>query len=254
MHWASMPLACLLFAGCASLPSTELVVGDGPDARAGGRAEGHAPAAAAAYEPAVPSLSEVMEQGYASEVALSAEAPALSPSATPAPASAQQGDKDLHGNRFTIKAGLFSAEDADELDDGWIISGSWMRYLSALFAIELELGYIDADGSEGAVDGDVWAVPLMVNGRVNIPIWVLDAYGGLGIGTIYYDAEADGPGFDVSDSGFLLAGDAFIGASIGIADALALGLEAKYYVTDDIDDFNAGLDAFALMLTLGFSR
>ena len=35
---------------------------------------------------------------------------------------------------------------------------------------------------------------------------------------------------------------------------MALGLEGKYYITDDIDEFDEGIDAFALMLTLGFSR
>jgi hypothetical protein len=254
-----MPLVALLMAGCASLPSTELVVGSGGEPYAVGyAAEGAQSPAGNAYESAVPSLSDVLVTSPAPEVALSAESlsepEALAPTASPTAPSAPQQEKDLHGNRFTAKLGYFSAEDADALDDGWILNLSWMRYISNLFAVELELGYIDADGSDGAVDADVWAIPLMVNGRLNLPIWVLDAYGGLGIGTIYYDAEADGGTFDVSDDGFLWAGNAFIGASVGIADALALGLEAKYYVTDDISDFDAGLDAFAVMLTLGFSR
>ena len=35
---------------------------------------------------------------------------------------------------------------------------------------------------------------------------------------------------------------------------LALGLEAKYYLSEEIDNTDASLDAYALMLTLGFSR
>ena len=144
---------------------------------------------------------------------------------------------------------MYSA-DADALDDGFILGVSWMRFLSRIFAVEFELGYIDADGEEDDVDAEVWAMPIMINGRASIPIWVLEAYAGLGIGGFYYDAEAG----DVDDDGFLFGGNAFLGAGVNLADAISLGLEAKYYVTEDIDDFDESLDAFALMLTLGFSR
>jgi methylaspartate ammonia-lyase len=94
----------------------------------------------------------------------------------------------------------------------------------------------------------------MLNGRFNIPIWILEGYAGAGIGTFYYDAEASGA-VSADEDGFLFGGNAFLGASLNIAEALALGLEFKYYVTDDIsNDIEAGLDAYALMLTLGWSR
>jgi len=85
------------------------------------------------------------------------------------------------------------------------------------------------------------------------PVWILDLYAGQGVGTFYYDAEASGA-VSASDEGFLLGGNAFLGATINLADRIALGLEGKYYVTDEISDLDAGLDAFALMRTLGFSR
>ena len=131
--------------------------------------------------------------------------------ATPAPTSpyALEDDKSLRKNRFTIKAGYFAAEDASELGDGWMISGSWMRFFTKLLALEFELGYFDADGSSSGVKGELWGIPIMVNGRVNLPVWVLDLYGGLGLGTIYYDIEIGNSDSD----GFILAGNAFLGGS-----------------------------------------
>jgi len=160
----------------------------------------------------------------------------------------------LHTSRFTLKGGYYSSEDADELDDGYIVNVSWMRYFTSLLAIELELGYFDADGSDSGIDAEVWGAPAMVNGRLNVPIWVLDVYGGLGLGGIYYDSEATAGPVTAEDDGFLLGGNAFVGSSINLADAISLGIEAKYYVTEDIDDLDLALDSFALMLTLGFSR
>jgi hypothetical protein len=129
-----------------------------------------------------------------------------------------------------------------------------MRFFTGLLALELEVGYLDADGEDGGVEVDLYGIPIMVNGRANIPVWILDVYGGLGVGTIYYDAEVSSGGLSADDDGFLLGGNIFLGATINLADRIALGLEAKYYETEEIDDADATLEAFAVMLTLGFSR
>jgi len=237
-------LAGLLLAGCSSLSSSELLV----------------------VEPIVaqPSAWVVAEQpslpaGAAYEVAAlpapSAGAPAVDYSAALAlPAAAAPQEESLHNSRFTVKAGLYSAEDADELDDGFIINVSWIQFMSKLFALEFELGYLDADGEDSGVEADVFAIPAMVNARLNLPIWILDVYGGAGIGAFYYDAEVEALGLSADDDGFLLGGNAFLGATINVGDAIAVGLEGKYYVSEDIDDFDVALDAFAVMATLGFSR
>jgi hypothetical protein len=210
---------------------------------------GPEPAVEAAVEPAAEAVSwsffsaepkaEPEPQPFASPTSM-----ALA-SFAPVPA-----DEGLRHSRWTIKGGLYS-NDEDALDDGYIISVSWMRFFTSLFALEFELGYWSADGSDSGVDVDAWAMPIMINGRLNLPIWVLDLYGGLGIGTFYYDVDAGVVG---DDDGFVLAGNIFLGATINIADAIALGLEAKYYTTDDIDISDEDLNAFAVMLTLGFSR
>ncbi len=160
-------------------------------------------------------------------------------------------EKSLHSSRFTVKAGYYGSEE-DALDDGYIVNLSWMRFFSKLIALELEAGYFDADGNVSGVDTEAWGIPLMVNGRVNLPIWILDVYGGVGLGTIYYDASASAA--NVSEDGWVMAGNAFLGATLNLADALAMGIEGKYYGTDDISSLDSSLDAYAVMLTLGWSR
>ena len=94
----------------------------------------------------------------------------------------------------------------------------------------------------------------MFNGRFNLPISVLEGYASLGFGTFYYNAEADGAVVSVDADGFLWGGDAFIGADFNLRDALALGIELKYYLTDDMSDLGSGLDSYAVLLTLGWNR
>lgn len=246
-------LASFLFVGCASAPTRDLRVDEPLQLRSTSvSTASEAPADAAssgtmssgAMSHGITPLPSAALESASSEPVLSAPAPE--------PRLVPEADA-LHQSRFTIKGGYYSAEDADELDDGYIFNVSWMRYFTSILAIELEVGYFDADGSDAGLDADVWGAPVMLNGRVNVPIWVLDVYGGLGVGGIYYDAEVSG-GASAEDDGFLMGGNAFLGTSLNLAEAISLGLEAKYYVTEDIDDLDVALDAFALMLTVGFSR
>jgi len=285
MHRHSLPLVSLLLvAGCASAPSNELLVGTSLEPASGTWAvEEQDLAAVPAYE--VASLPEAPRVDYATPLALAPNPLAMRqedvhydhphnvhhdgvqsdayydhPHSVHHEGATTEDDHDagvdesLRGSRFTIKGGYYSLDSADELDDGWIAMLSWMQFFSKLFAFELEVGYFDADGEEGVVEADTWGIPLFVNGRINLPLWIFDLYGGVGIGTVYFDTEAEGGAISLEDDGFLLAGDGFIGASLNLRDSVALGLEGKYIVTDDMDEFDEGLDAFAVMLTLGFSR
>lgn len=156
--------------------------------------------------------------------------------------------------RFSLKGGYLSSNE-DGFDDGIIINGAWMRPLSDNFASEVEVGYMDASGSHHGVDRDVWAIPLMANGRVNVPLGEkLEVYGGLGLGWMYFDAEADTFGVSASGDGFLFAGDAYFGGDILLGESFRLGLEGKYYATDNSSDLGGGLDSYVVLLTLGFDR
>ena len=189
--------------------------------------------------------------GPAAVAAIDAGGPAAEP-APAALASAPQEGESLYKDRFTLKGGYYGAKE-DALDDGYIFNLSWMSFRSKFLAVEFEAGYLDADGRDSGVEAEIWSLPFMVNGRLNAPIWILDVYGGLGVGAFYYDVEISG-GATGDDDGFVMGGNAFVGATLNVADRIALGLEGKYYVTEEADDLDESLDAFALMLTLGFSR
>lgn len=156
--------------------------------------------------------------------------------------------------RLSLKGGYLSA-DEDGLDDGVIINASWMRPIAENFASEVEIGYLDASGSHKGVDRDVWAIPVIANARVNVPLGQkFEIYGGLGLGWMYYDADADAPGISVSADGFLFAGDAYFGGDVLLGETFRLGLEGKYYATDSNSDLGGGLDSYVVLLTLGFDR
>src|SRR5262245_22492285 len=199
----------LLLVGCATPRTTALVAGDSGPALVTPRAELVAPA------PAAP---------VATESALLAEPVATHELEAPLGNTTLDPVEDsLHSSRFTAKLGYYGSQE-DALDDGYIINLSWMTFMSKIFALEFEAGYLDADGSDAGTDTDLWGIPLMVNGRLNVPIWVIDVYGGLGLGGFYYDAEASGA-VSADEDGFLFGGNAFLGGTINVGDALALGLE-----------------------------
>jgi len=228
-----------LLVGCASPRSSSVIVGDPIGARVP-RTEAPLVEAPAAHEDATEVIDVLAPE---SEVQGGSPPPVFSRQMTQLP---------THLERFTLKGGYYSSSE-DGLDDGYIVDVSWMRFMSPTFATEFEIGYLDANGSDKGVDRDVWSIPVMVNGRFNVPVGKAEIYGGLGLGSFYYDAVAKTPGVKVSSDGFLFGGDAFFGGGINF-EAFTLGLEGKYYFTENVSDINGSLDAYVVMLTLGFGR
>lgn len=154
--------------------------------------------------------------------------------------------------RFTVKGGYFDSSE-DGLEDGSSIIVSWIRPMSKVLASEVEIGYLDADGTDNGVDRDVWAISFLANARANFDVGQrIELYGGLGLGTFYYDAETKFGPVSASAEGFLFGGDGYFGGSIRLGESVSIGLEGKYYVTDDVSDLGGGLDGFVAMLTVGF--
>jgi opacity protein-like surface antigen len=155
--------------------------------------------------------------------------------------------------RVTLKGGYYGAHE-DEIDDGWIAAVSWMQFMSPNFATEFEIGYLDVEGKDGGIRTDMWGLPIMLNGRFNLPVGRFEIFGGAGFGTIYFDGDANGAAIDVSADGWLAAGDVFAGAALNLRNGMTLGFEWKHYFTDSSSDLDTGLDADAVMLTLGLDR
>jgi hypothetical protein len=255
MHPSVALLVSLLMVGCASTTHRDVHPGDPLPWRVSPETEPTAGDAPVAPDPA-PELAPA-NAAPATSLALAAPPPSSFQHGAPPPSSFQHGappPNRMHEMRYTLKAGHYSLDDADELDNGYIISLAGLRYYNELLAVEVELGYFSADGDEGSRSSDVWGIPFMTNLRANIPLGPFDVYGGVGLGTIYYEAEVDLGPISAEADGFLIAGDAFFGATVTLRDKLTLGLEAKYYVTDEIGSLDTSLDAYAVMATVGFGR
>jgi len=166
----------------------------------------------------------------------------LSRSATEAPTRPPVRSEERAGDMFTLKGGYFNAEESS-LGDGGAITAAWTRYLVRILAVELEIGYLETDGDVA----DVWALPILLNGRVGLPITIFEIYGGLGIGYFYWDGSAG----SLDDSGWVFGGQAFIGGNVTLG-GIVVGLEGKYLSTEDLGDGDANLDGAGVFLTVGF--
>jgi hypothetical protein len=155
-------------------------------------------------------------------------------------------DEDRTGtNYLTLKGGGFYPKESD-LKSGWITNLAFGRYFTRFLSLELEGGYMVPGTDVSSVD--VYAIPLMLNARLNLPLWILEAYGGLGGGGTYYNVDV--PGSSSSD-GWLWTGSAFLGANLVLFDRLTGGVEVKYYLTSEARDTHDTLGGLAAMLTLG---
>ena len=145
----------------------------------------------------------------------------------------------------TLKGGpLYPTE--NDIDPGFFVGGVYGQYLNEIFSMEFETGYAEADPD--ASGGDLFSIPMLLNARVTFPVWILDVYGGGGIGTTYYDFESNS--LDVQ--GWLLAGDVFAGVEVPIRERMTAGLELKYHITEEMERIDERLDSFIVMATIGW--
>ncbi len=151
--------------------------------------------------------------------------------------SLRRGDGKVGKSYTQFKVGVFEGSgDLNQQDSGYWAEVVFGRELMPFLALEGTVGYISSPGPIV----DVWMVPFLVQGRVQIPILILEAYGGIGIGGAYVDT---GP-----ITGFGWAGDVFLGLEIGLGN-LALGLEGRFFKTSEIDNLLTA-EGSSVMLTL----
>ncbi len=149
------------------------------------------------------------------------------------------------GDYLMLKGGPLYPEESD-FDTGYIVNAAFGHYVNPIVALEFEGGYSAPDAKASSVD--LYSIPLLVNARVCAPIWLVEIYGGGGLGTMYYDLNTG----VVDATGWLLTGDMFIGADIELFDKMTAGLELKYYITDRLRNTSDNLNSLALMVTLGW--
>lgn len=154
--------------------------------------------------------------------------PSVSPELAPATIAPAPRDEPLLGTSYTeITLGAFApAGDLSHNDTGFWGDVAFGRRIAALFAVEARLGYFDSNGPV-----DVYGVPVTLEGRVGIPILILEPYVGAGGGIVWMRSEIDGFGSEDDFSGMW---DAFVGVDVGLG-GFNLGAEYRYLQTGDLE-------------------
>jgi opacity protein-like surface antigen len=185
---------------------------------------------------------------WRSDAAAAGFAPAPAPAElTAAPAATAPVPGLIGKDGYTkFSLGIFEPTgDISGLDSGYYAQVAFGGDVIPLISVEASIGYGFA---EGPGNSDLALVPLLVSGRVQIPIALLKLYGGVGVGGAYIDYTT-GP---ISDDEFLLAATAFLGAEVGLGN-LAIGVEYRYLTTDETDrNFTVEGNCGLVTLTLPF--
>lgn len=119
------------------------------------------------------------------------------------------------------------AGDIDGLDTGVYGHVAFGTELLPILAIEASFGYL---AFEGDPDQEVTALPALLSARVQLPLLVFEAYGGVGVGGMLADYDFGA----ADDTEFLLAGTAFAGLELGLG-GVAVGLEYRYLTSEEAD-------------------
>ena len=155
----------------------------------------------------------------------------------PMGASAQE--KRFYG---VIKGGIYTP--TDSLDDIGFDTGfngeiGLGYYLSKHFALEFDVGYFKSDLSKTGANaslgsftenGDIWVVPVTINGKFFLPYGPFEFFLRAGLGVYYGNYDSDfntslqGLG-QIDDSSAPIGFNAGLGANYNITESLFLGLQ-----------------------------
>jgi opacity protein-like surface antigen len=158
--------------------------------------------------------------------------------ATPVPDARAAGAPTPRGPRadpgYTlVKAGVFRpGGDLRDLDEGQCASFVLGRDLGPSTAVELEAGYLAAEGPFRGHDFELWALPVFVNWRFRAPIPFVQPYAGAGLGFLYADYEAIGA---FATTEYLFAWNAFGGFEVAVG-RFAVGAEYRYVQAEESDE------------------
>jgi len=183
---------------------------------------------------------------------------------------------------FTLKLGIYSPQ-SDELrteyahfDTGWTGEISFGRYFHPNFGVELGLGYLETDATDGTFNDPDWgpwgadlritAIPLTLTAKGILPLRNVDLFAAAGVGFYFVKGEADwttllyGDGsFDDDDTvfGFHVG----LGANFNVTQNIFIGMEGKYlWASPEFEEtilgerweFDADLDGFTITTNIGY--
>jgi hypothetical protein len=148
-------------------------------------------------------------------------------------------DDDGIGDSYTqLRVGAFDPRgDLKALDTGFWGDLAFGRRFVKLISVEASIGFFDIDGN----NSEVYGIPILLNGRLGVPILILEPYVGVGAGGVWGHASTSGLGSDDSFAGMW---NAFVGLEVGLGN-FGLGLEYKYVQSADLDG-PSGLGDYSL--------
>ena len=154
---------------------------------------------------------------------------------------------DRSGDRYFMVKGGWIGQDDKDLGNGYVVNlAAGTFVIGRILALEIEGGWAETKKDKTNVDALV--IPVMANARASIPLWILEIYGGAGIGGVYYDFDLSPAG---DRDGWVVGGNLFAGADLVLFESLTGGVEVKYYVTDETRVTKDDLNGLAAMITLG---
>ena len=203
--------------------------------------------------PAVDAGSQPKETSSASALPLPAVSAALGPTPFPPMTMAWGAEADEDEARRTyleVQAGpLWFINDFDDLDVGGDIEGIIGARILPFLSSEARSGYIWGEDS----DSDLWAVPILGNLRLTIPLLLFKPYAGAGIGTFYLHTHESRPNVSATVHDWVFGWNAFAGLDLRLGPVI-LGVEIKYLGTAEADTARgqASLEGVSLLANLGF--
>ncbi len=161
--------------------------------------------------------------------------PAVMPPAVMPPASAQNVGRAewRKDNAYTaVQVGMWlPGGDLRDLDQGLAANLIIGRDLLPGVSVEVEVGYLDAEGRLRGNQFSMYALPMFLNWRFRLPVQIVKPYIGAGLGALYADYESVGR---YSTTEYLFAWNAFGGVEVEVG-SVAFGAEYKYVQAEESD-------------------
>lgn len=172
------------------------------------------------------------------------------------------------GNYVAFKGGVYSPSVSSDLDNfnagnrshldnktgfaGEIAIG---HYFMPILAVELGAGYFESKGSPAAQPGEtkLQVIPLIVTGKILLPIGPIEPYGLFGAGAYFTDLTVAGNTSNFSGSSEVTYGlHAGAGVNINFAENAYVGFEGKYlWAEPSFSGQHIKLDGFVSTAVLG---
>jgi len=161
---------------------------------------------------------------------------------------------------LVVRGGSYDPDGSDREDVEWSSSvavavSTYEPDLEEVVYVftEFELGYMDGGRRSGGGDEiDTWAVPLMMNFALAIPIDTVHVYGGMGLGMLFFELpEGSGDPLETDDENWV-ARSVFLGLRVHLGDRFFIGVEGEYFDTRKVGELEGKpFNGYTISATLG---